>query len=243
MTIWVNHPWCPWTKVLIHAILTGGSPLKTETLSFPHTTIDLLSLIFIPKALSQPLYPTQFHPSPILILIPLHTILSVKSDLRKWIFCNEFLTSSNPNCQNFKKSWSKLLILRSPSKKSNTPKGNAHTNVKDPPDSVQDLIKKRNTHTIQVPQVNGFAVNVLSWTSNFVISVKSATNLNLHSLPHLPAQEEVETSSLALKIGNAISVATWTMPEEMNVTVVNCQKMPANDFCSFESNVDSENLT
>jgi hypothetical protein len=41
-----------------------------------------------------------------------------------------------------------------------------------------------------------------------VISVKSATNLNLHSLPHLPAQEEVETSSLALKIGNAISVAT-----------------------------------
>jgi hypothetical protein len=33
------------------------------------------------------------------------------------------------------------------------------------------------------------------------------------------------------------------MPEEMNVTVVNCQKMPANDFCSFESNVDSENLT
>ncbi len=30
------------------------------------------------------------------------------------------------------------------------------------------------------------------------------------------------------------------MPEDMNVTVVNCPKMPANDFCSFEFNVDYE---
>ena len=82
---------------------------------------------------------------------------------------------------------------------------NGNVNVKDP-ESVQDLTKERN-HSVIRQVANGYAVSVRSSILIGEISVKSAVNQSPLSQLHQVLVQD-ETSSRALRIGNAINVGT-----------------------------------
>lgn len=161
---------------MIQGIPIGDNLQKTGDRWCPPTMKGLLSLTSIQKLIYQAWT--------IQIIIRLHIVISMMSDLLRWIFYSEFLIWLSPSYLNSKELWLKLQTPLSIIRKKNTPKDKDLISEKGL-ENVPDKIKERNHPTLHLQlMVSGCVASVLSWTLTGGTDAKNAVNQSRLFLYH-----------------------------------------------------------